>query len=101
MSVPNADAEALKARAEEAANMLKLLSNEARLMILCHLSNGEASVGELAEAAGMRTAAISQHLAKLRAEKVVSTRRDAQTIYYSLTHPAAHDLIATLCRIYK
>jgi DNA-binding transcriptional ArsR family regulator len=95
------DIEVLKARAVDAAGLLKLLSNEARLMILCQLSDGEASVGQLAEGAGMRPAAISQHLAKLRAEKVVSTRRDAQTIYYSLIDPAAQAMIATLCKVYK
>ena len=92
---------ALEASAGAAARLLKLLASEQRLMLLCRLSEAEASVGELARHAGLSQTTASQHLAKLRAEGVVATRRDAQTIYYRLVDPAALQLISMLCRIYR
>ncbi|GGE35990.1 transcriptional regulator [Primorskyibacter flagellatus] len=70
--------------ARDAAAFLKTLSHEGRLMILCHLGGGERSVGELETLLGMRQAAVSQMLARLRDEGFVSTRRDGKTVYYSL-----------------
>ena len=74
-----------KAAATTAAvKTLKALSNEKRLMIVCVLFNGEQSVGALEEFIGLSQSALSQHLARLRRDGIVKTRRDAQTIYYSL-----------------
>lgn len=69
----------------DASNMLKALSHEGRLMILCHLVTGEKSVTELEELLSARQAAVSQQLARLRLEGLVTPRRDGKTIYYSLT----------------
>lgn len=64
--------------------MLKSIGNEKRLMIVCILSNGEKNVGELEQLVGLSQSALSQHLARLRRDDVLSTRREAQTIYYSI-----------------
>jgi DNA-binding transcriptional ArsR family regulator len=90
----------LEPRAREAAHLLKLLASEQRLTILCRLSGGEMSVGELGKFVALSQGALSQHLAKLRAEKIVATRRDAQTIYYRLADSAAEKLIGVLCDLY-
>lgn len=87
--------------AQAAARLLKLLASEQRLLLLCRLIEGEASVGTLAEHANLAQAATSQHLAKMRAEGLVSTRRDGQTIYYRLDDPAAVQVLDTLCLIYR
>lgn len=91
----------LEASAAAAARLMKLMASEQRLIILCKLGEGECSVGQLAEHVGLAQSAASQHLAKLRAEGVVGTRRDGQTIYYRLTDPAAARVIDTLCDIYR
>ncbi|WP_170385441.1 ArsR/SmtB family transcription factor [Ruegeria atlantica] len=74
----------MKESAARAAAFLKTLAHEGRLMILCHLGEGEKSVGQLEELLQIRQAAVSQMLARLRQERLVSTRRDGKTIYYSL-----------------
>lgn len=86
----------MMARAEHAAAFLKALSHEGRLMILCHLSTGEKSVTELEQLLSSRQAAVSQQLARLRAEGLVSARRDGKAIYYSLCEPRAERLIGVL-----
>jgi DNA-binding transcriptional ArsR family regulator len=91
----------LEARSSSASRLMKLLANEQRLILVCKLIDGECSVGELANYAGLGQSAASQHLSKLRAEAVVSTRREAQTIYYRLVDPAAIRIVLTLCEIYK
>lgn len=91
----------LAASAQSAARLLKLLASEQRLAILCRLIDGEASVGDLAGHVGLAQSATSQHLAKMRAEGLVATRRDAQTIYYRLADPAAVRVLDTLCDIYR
>ena len=91
----------LAACAESAARLLKLLASEQRLLLLCRLIEGESSVGELAEHAGLAQSATSQHLAKMRAEGLVRTRREAQTIFYSLADPAAIRVLQTLAEIYR
>jgi ArsR family transcriptional regulator len=73
--------------AYEAANFLKALAHEGRLMILCHLSSGPKSVTELETLLSQRQAAVSQQLARLRLEGLVSARRDGKAIYYSLQDP--------------
>jgi DNA-binding transcriptional ArsR family regulator len=91
----------LEACAGLAARMLKLLASEQRLLLLCRLVEGEASVGVLAEHARLAQSTASQHLAKMRAEGLVATRREAQTIYYRLQDPAAMRVLDTLCDIYR
>lgn len=87
--------------AQSAARLLKLLASEQRLLLLCRLVEGEASVGTLAAHANLAQSATSQHLGKMRAEGLVSTRRDGQTIYYRLSDPAAMQVLDTLCDIYR
>ena len=86
--------------AEAAAAYLKTLAHEGRLMILCHLGSGEKSVGELEEALGLRQAAVSQMLARLRDEGLVTTRRDGKTIFYSLADENTAEVIALLYRLF-
>ena len=87
--------------AEAAARMLKLLASEHRLLLLCRLVEGEASVGQLAEHAKLAQSTASQHLGKMRAEGLVATRRDAQNIYYRLEDPATLRVLRTLWEIYR
>ncbi len=90
-----------EARASEAASLLKALANEKRLMILCKLlENGEMSVLPLSDAVGLSQSALSQHLAKMRDEKIVDFRRDAQTIFYRLADSGAVKMLKTLKSIY-
>ncbi|MFI4976311.1 MAG: ArsR/SmtB family transcription factor [Caulobacterales bacterium] len=96
-----AELAALEASASSAARLMKMLASEQRLILLCRLSEGEASVGDLAQHVGLAQSAASQHLAKLRAEGLVATRRDAQTIYYRLDDEAATRVIDLLCDIYR
>lgn len=89
-----------EASATEAAKLLRALANERRLMILCQLADGERSVGELQPRVGLSQSALSQHLAVLRQEGVVATRRDGQTIWYRIEDPAALKVVATLAEIF-
>lgn len=89
-------AEDMMARATEAAALLKALGHEGRLMILCYLSEGECSVTELENRLGMRQAAVSQQLARLRVEGLVGCRRDGKTIYYAIADKRAAELVKTL-----
>jgi ArsR family transcriptional regulator len=84
----------MAARARAAAAFLKALSHEGRLMILCHLSDGEKSVTALETLLGQRQAAVSQQLARLRAEGLVTCRRDGKVIYYSIQDPKVSQTIA-------
>lgn len=86
--------------AGRAATLLRLLGNERRLMILCQLADGELSVGELQPGVGLSQSALSQHLALLREEGIVATRREGQSIFYRLSDPAAMQVIATLADIF-
>ena len=79
--------------------LLKALSNEQRLKIMCSLHKSEKSVGELEEIIGLSQSALSQHLARLRNDQLVKTRREAQTIYYSLDDEDAKAILQTLCDI--
>lgn len=83
-----------------AAALLKSMANEHRLAILCRLATGERSVGELADTVGLSQSALSQHLARLRAEGLVQTRRASQQIFYSLASAEAQRLMETLHGIY-
>jgi DNA-binding transcriptional ArsR family regulator len=83
----------LEQNARRAAKLLKAMSNSARLVILCQLADGERSVGELERAVGLSQSGISQHLAVLRREGVVSSRRIRQTVLYSL---ASRDVVTVM-----
>ena len=94
------DLSGLEAEAGRASGLLKALGNAHRLVILCELMAGERSVGELVRRVGLSQSALSQHLARLRREELVRTRRAAQTIYYSLADPHARAVLETLVRLY-
>ena len=88
-------------KAAEAAVLLKLLANENRLLILCRLAiAGEMSVGNLADAVDLSQSALSQHLAKMREDGLLATRREAQTVFYRILDPNAARLLALLKNIY-
>jgi ArsR family transcriptional regulator, virulence genes transcriptional regulator len=84
----------------KATRLLKLMASEPRLMILCRLYDGEASVSDLAGYLDQSVSTTSQHLAKMRAEELVETRRDGQTIYYSLAAHGPKRVIDALCEIF-
>ncbi|MFM5954787.1 MAG: ArsR/SmtB family transcription factor [Novosphingobium sp.] len=89
----------LKANAASMAGRLKIMSHPERLVMLCRLDEGEASVTELVALSGLSQSAVSQHLAMLRAEDVVAIRGEAQTRYYSLKDPVVRAIIRSLCDI--
>lgn len=84
----------------DASNMLKAMANARRLMVLCMLHDGEKSVGELERLVGLSQSALSQHLARLRRDGIVRTRREAQTIYYSIDRQSAQPLINCLQELF-
>lgn len=90
----------LSGNAEQAAQLLAAMANPKRLLILCNLVGGEMAVGALATTVDLSQSALSQHLAKLRALKLVKTRRDAQTIYYSLASEEVQAILETLYGLY-
>ncbi|GAA0608963.1 metalloregulator ArsR/SmtB family transcription factor [Craurococcus roseus] len=95
------DLAAFEGKAAEAARMLRLLANERRLLVLCRLAGeGEATVGALAGAVGLSQPALSQHLAKLREDGLLATRREAQAVFYRLADPKAARLLALLRDLY-
>ena len=89
-----------EASAGEAAGLMRALANEKRLMILCQLGEREMSVGQMLALVGLSQSALSQHLAKLRDERLVTTRRDGTTIFYRIADPAVLKVIAVLAEIY-
>jgi DNA-binding transcriptional ArsR family regulator len=84
------------AAVDRASLFLKALSGRSRLLLLCHLLDGEQSVGELARLTDARDTAVSQQLALLRRQGMVTARRSGQTIYYSLSSPEAKQMLETL-----
>lgn len=94
------DPEAMRAHAADASRLLKALANEKRLMLLCLLAEGERSVGELNARLDLSQSALSQHLAILRDDGLVTSRREAQSIYYGLAQGPAQRVIDTLHGIY-
>ena len=90
----------MQASAEEASTLLKSMANENRLLILCQLVEGEKSVSELQRHLPLSQSALSQHLAVLRRERLVKTRRSAQSIYYSLASVEATAVLSTLSDLY-
>lgn len=95
-----AEMDAMVDNATEAANFLKAISHEGRLMILCHLSTGEKSVTELEELLSARQAAVSQQLARLRLEGLVTPRRDGKTIYYALADNRPKQVIGLIYELF-
>jgi DNA-binding transcriptional ArsR family regulator len=93
---PRLDYDAMKRKATDAVSLLKGLANESRLMIMCVLAEGEFSVGQLNERIKLSQSALSQHLAVLRDQGLVQTRRESQTIYYRLEDSAAMSIIELL-----
>lgn len=90
----------MKERSSDAESFLKQLANANRLMILCVLTEGELSVGELNSRVPISQSALSQHLAKLRQAGFVSTRRESQTIFYQLADPKVETIIANLYHLF-
>jgi DNA-binding transcriptional ArsR family regulator len=91
----------LAAKAAEAARLLRLLANENRLLVLCHLAGeGEMGVGALADAVGLSQPALSQHLAKLREDGLVATRREAQSVFYRIADRKVARLLEVLRELY-
>lgn len=96
----NFDITEFEASAAAASKLLRALGNERRLMILCQLTEGERSVGDLLSLVGLSQSALSQHLAVLRDEGIVTTRREGQSIWYRIDDPAAIKVVATLAEIF-
>ena len=86
----------MKAASADAAGLMRALSHESRLLVLCALCEGEQQVSDLVEVTALSPSALSQHLAKLRADDLVSTRREGQAIFYSLANPAVRKVISVL-----
>lgn len=94
------DADELTGRAQDASHFLKALAHEGRLMILCHLSSGEKTVTELENLLASRQAAVSQQLARLRLEGLVSCRREGKAIFYTLSEPKAARMIELIYEMF-
>jgi len=95
------DLAALEEKAADAARLLRLLANEKRLLVLCHIvAKGEVGVGALAEAVGLSQPALSQHLALLREHGLLATRKEAQAVFYRLADPKAARVLALLRDLY-
>lgn len=90
----------LQTNAELAVALLKRMAHRDRLLILCHLTAGEISAGDLSRRSLLSQSAFSQHLAVLRADKLVKTRKDAQTVYYSLSNNDVLEVLSTLKQIF-
>lgn len=92
--------EGFMSKARAASTLLKALSHETRLLILCILSQGEKTVGEIESILGLQQAVVSQQLARLRLERIVTTRRDGRLIYYNITDPSLTALVSVLYDMY-
>jgi DNA-binding transcriptional ArsR family regulator len=90
------DVEKFRPHAPRASTLLKAMGNERRLLILCYLAQGEKTVGELERLIGISQSALSQHLARLRRDRLVQTRRSAQNIFYSLLGDESLTILKTL-----
>ena len=94
------DVSLMEESAGRAAALLRLLGNEKRLLVLCQLADGELPVGAMQARVGLSQSALSQHLARLREQGVVATRREGQTIHYRIEDPAALRVIQTLAELF-
>lgn len=90
------DSDAMRDAVDRASELMKALSNQHRLLILCRLIDGEKSVGQLAEFLGIRDSTVSQHLALLRREGIIAGRRDGQTIWYRIESDIAREVVRVL-----
>ena len=99
-SHPVIDPQLLRSGAAQAVGVLKILANEARLMLLCQLSQGEHCVSELEEQLGIAQPTLSQQLGVMRNEGVVNTRRQGKNIYYSVADPRTLEILVLLHRLY-
>ena len=100
MDVADFDPVAFAQSASRASALLRLLANEKRLLVLCRLADGELSVGTLQASVGLSQSALSQHLALLREQGIVATRRERQTIYYRIADPATLRVMQTLAELF-
>lgn len=94
------DVDKMRAAAEEATALLRALANSDRLLLLCHLAQGERCVSDLEEDLGIGQPTLSQQLTVLRTQELVSTRRDGKRIYYSVSEPKAVAVLETLYRLF-
>ena len=99
-TVDSGGLEIMRESSDQASRLLKALSNQDRLMILCILAEGEKCVSELEEILGIRQPTLSQQLARLRADNLVSTRREGKVVNYSLTSNEASQIIQLLYELY-
>lgn len=90
----------MKSGVDQASDLLKSLANRHRLLILCRLADGEHTVGQLTAFLGIRDSTVSQHLAVLRQEGIISGRRDGQTIWYRIDSDAARAVVLSLYQCY-
>jgi len=94
------DLKLMRRNAADAAGLLRAISHQARLLVLCELTNGERTAGELVRRSGLSQSALSQHLAKLRDEGLVATRRESQVIHYRIADQRAQRVLRALYDIY-
>jgi DNA-binding transcriptional ArsR family regulator len=94
------DLEKMQQSAKAATDLLKLVGHPDRLMVLCQLKSGEHSVGQLASMLNIKQSPLSQHLARMRNEGVVTSRREAQTIYYSIAGKEVEQLVSVLYELF-
>lgn len=97
---PELDTDAMVANARKASDFLKALSHENRLLILCLLVDGEKTVNELEQALKLRQSAVSQQLARLRADDLVEARRNGKSVHYSIARPEVVEIISALYRAF-
>ncbi len=90
----------LRRRSEEVASLLKLLSHPQRLLILCSMTDGEKSVGEIEEACRASQSAVSQFLKGMRLEGLVASRREGKQVYYKIVDKRVHELITSLYQVF-
>jgi DNA-binding transcriptional ArsR family regulator len=100
LGLTRAEVARLRGSAVRVTDLLKAMANPSRLMILCQLAEGEKSVGEMESVVGLSQSGLSQHLAVLRRKRIVATRREAQSIYYSLASKEVEEIMASLYRIF-
>jgi DNA-binding transcriptional ArsR family regulator len=100
MKIQNDDLKKIRANANKAALAIKALAHPARLLILCHLVDGELSVGELFQHSNLSQSAFSQHLAILRKKRLVKTRKEAQSVFYSVADQKIFKILEVLCETF-
>lgn len=100
MNIKTQELHHLDAAAQSAARLLKAMAHPCRLRVLCALAEREYCVGDLQTRAGLSQSALSQHLARLRAQGLVTTRRESQTVYYRIHSAEASAIVAVLARLF-